>query len=100
MNLPLKDRDLFVKLFYRNDNCAAVALKEFRTLKGLRSGSGQMTIFCLKKMIDKFEEKSSFDVKCGRGRKAIASTSVEDWLQNCRKRQAVFLERLSAREFP
>ncbi|GBN48765.1 hypothetical protein AVEN_74666-1 [Araneus ventricosus] len=78
MTLSLKDRDLFVKLFYKNGNCAAVALKEFRTLKGLRSGSGQMTIFGLKKMIDKFEEKSSFDVKCGRGRKAIASTSVED----------------------
>ncbi|GBM56432.1 hypothetical protein AVEN_56117-1 [Araneus ventricosus] len=29
-------------------------------------------------MIDKFEESSLFDVNCGRGRKAIASTSVED----------------------
>ncbi|GBN95900.1 hypothetical protein AVEN_221010-1 [Araneus ventricosus] len=37
-----------------------------------------MTAFGLKKMIDKFEESSSFDVKCGKGRKAIASTSVED----------------------
>ncbi|GBN25152.1 hypothetical protein AVEN_65061-1 [Araneus ventricosus] len=37
-----------------------------------------MSVFGLKKMIDKFEESSSFDVKCCRGRKAIASTSVED----------------------
>ncbi|GBN00626.1 hypothetical protein AVEN_199876-1 [Araneus ventricosus] len=37
-----------------------------------------MTAFGLKKMIDKFEESGSFDVKCGRGWKAIASTSVED----------------------
>ncbi|GBM21165.1 hypothetical protein AVEN_50897-1 [Araneus ventricosus] len=37
-----------------------------------------MTRFGLKKMIDKFEESGSFDVKCDRGRKAIASTSVED----------------------
>ncbi|GBM25964.1 hypothetical protein AVEN_193892-1, partial [Araneus ventricosus] len=29
-------------------------------------------------MIDKFEESGLFDVKCGRGRKTIASTSVED----------------------
>ncbi|GBO28837.1 hypothetical protein AVEN_210006-1 [Araneus ventricosus] len=29
-------------------------------------------------MIDKFEESDSFDVKCGRGRKAISSTSVRD----------------------
>ncbi|GBN56512.1 hypothetical protein AVEN_104823-1 [Araneus ventricosus] len=37
-----------------------------------------MTAFVLKKKIDKFEESISFDVKCGRGRKAIASTFVED----------------------
>ncbi|GBM60294.1 hypothetical protein AVEN_81652-1 [Araneus ventricosus] len=37
-----------------------------------------MTAFGLKKMIDKFEESGSFDVKCGRGRKTIALTSVED----------------------
>ncbi|GBN36734.1 hypothetical protein AVEN_26636-1 [Araneus ventricosus] len=37
-----------------------------------------MTAYGLKKMIDKFEKSGSFDVKCGRGRKAIVSTSVED----------------------
>ncbi|GBM15593.1 hypothetical protein AVEN_253667-1, partial [Araneus ventricosus] len=64
--------------FYKNADCAAIALKKFRTLKGLINGCGPMTACCLKKMIDKFEESGSFDVKCGRGRKAIASTSVED----------------------
>ncbi|GBN43391.1 hypothetical protein AVEN_138007-1 [Araneus ventricosus] len=62
--------------FYKNGDCAVTALKKFRTLKGLRSDSGPMTAFGLKKMIDKFEESSSFDVKSGRGRNAIASTSV------------------------
>ncbi|GBL90887.1 hypothetical protein AVEN_27994-1 [Araneus ventricosus] len=76
MALSLKDRALLVKLFHKNGDCAAIALKKFRTLKGLRSGSGSMTAFGLKK--DKFEESGSFDVKCGRGRKAIASTSVKD----------------------
>ncbi|GBL75286.1 hypothetical protein AVEN_194509-1 [Araneus ventricosus] len=78
MTLSLKDRALLVKLFYKNGDCAAIALKKFRTLKGFRSSSGPMTAFGLKKMIDKFEELGSDDVKCGRGRKAIASTSVED----------------------
>ncbi|GBO17312.1 hypothetical protein AVEN_2179-1 [Araneus ventricosus] len=63
---------------YKEGDCVAIALKKFRTLKGLRSGSGPRTTFGLKKMIDKFEESGSFDVKCGRGRKAIASPSVED----------------------
>ncbi|GBM36093.1 hypothetical protein AVEN_179092-1 [Araneus ventricosus] len=37
-----------------------------------------MAAFVLKEMIGKFEESCSFDVKCCRGRKAIASTSVEN----------------------
>ncbi|GBN55605.1 hypothetical protein AVEN_170805-1, partial [Araneus ventricosus] len=78
MTLSLKDRARLVKLFYNNDDCAAIALKKFRTIKGLRRGSGPLTAFGLKKKIDKFEESGSFDVKCGRGRKVIASTSVED----------------------
>ncbi|GBM31025.1 hypothetical protein AVEN_108929-1 [Araneus ventricosus] len=78
MTLSLKDRALLARLFYKNGDCAAIALKKFRTLKGLRSGSGPMTAFGLKKMTDKFEESGSFDVKCGKGRKASASASVED----------------------
>ncbi|GBO24929.1 hypothetical protein AVEN_217100-1 [Araneus ventricosus] len=78
MTLSLKDRALLVKLFHKNGDCAAIASKKFRTLNCLRSGSGTKTAFSLKKMNDKFEESGSFDVKCGRGRKAIASTSVED----------------------
>ncbi|GBM51179.1 hypothetical protein AVEN_254595-1 [Araneus ventricosus] len=66
------------EVFCKKGDCAAIALKKFRTLKGLRSGSGPMTAFGLKKMIDQFEELGSFDVRCGRGRKAIASTAVED----------------------
>ncbi|GBM46646.1 hypothetical protein AVEN_274143-1 [Araneus ventricosus] len=58
----LKDRGLLVKLFCKNGDCAAIALKKFRTLKGLRSGSGPMTAFGLKKIIDKFEESCSFTV--------------------------------------
>ncbi|GBM99708.1 hypothetical protein AVEN_104067-1 [Araneus ventricosus] len=37
-----------------------------------------MPAFGLKKRIDKFEKSGSFDVKCGRGRKANSSTSVQD----------------------
>ncbi|GBO24653.1 hypothetical protein AVEN_112780-1 [Araneus ventricosus] len=78
MTLSLKYRALLVKLFYKNGDCAIITLKKFRKLKGLRNGSGSMTAFGLTKMIDKFEESGSFDMKCGRGRKAIASTSVEE----------------------
>ncbi|GBL94314.1 hypothetical protein AVEN_16830-1 [Araneus ventricosus] len=76
MTLSMKDPALLVKPFYKNGDCVAIALKKFRTLKGLRSGSGPMTAFGLKKMIDKYKELGSFDVKCFRGKKAIASTSV------------------------
>ncbi|GBN32888.1 hypothetical protein AVEN_178974-1 [Araneus ventricosus] len=35
-----------------------------------------MTTFGLKKMIDKFEESGSFDVKCGRERKAVEDVAT------------------------
>ncbi|GBO11498.1 hypothetical protein AVEN_17466-1 [Araneus ventricosus] len=97
MTLSFKDRALLVKLFYKNGDCAAIALKKFRTLKVLRSGSGPMTSFDLKKMIDKFEESGSFDVKCGRRRKAIASTSVEDEATALQEASSTALGTCSAR---
>ncbi|GBM33719.1 hypothetical protein AVEN_47029-1 [Araneus ventricosus] len=100
MTLSLKDRALLVKRFYKNGDCAAIALKTFRTLNGLRSGSGPMTAFGLKNMIDKFEESVSFDVKCGRGRKAIASTTVEDVATALQEASSSALGTCSAREFP
>ncbi|GBM73535.1 hypothetical protein AVEN_218513-1 [Araneus ventricosus] len=48
-------------------------------------------------MIDKFEESGSFDVKCGRGRKAIASTSVEDVAIALQKASSSALGTCSAR---
>ncbi|GBL71733.1 hypothetical protein AVEN_132915-1 [Araneus ventricosus] len=78
MTVSLKDLALLVKHFSKNSDCAAIALKKFRILKGLRSVSGPMTAFGMKKMIDKFKDPGSFDVKCGRGGKAIASTSVKN----------------------
>ncbi|GBM61562.1 hypothetical protein AVEN_96160-1 [Araneus ventricosus] len=97
MTLSLKDRALLVKLFHKNGDCAAIALKKFRTLKGLRSGSGPITAFGLKKMIDKFEESGSFDVKCGRRRKAIASTSAEDVATALQEASSTALGRCNAR---
>ncbi|GBM86178.1 hypothetical protein AVEN_48190-1 [Araneus ventricosus] len=56
-----------------------------------------MTAFGLKKMIDKFEESGSFDVKCGRGRKAIALMSVEDVATALREASSSALGKCSAR---
>ncbi|GBL81302.1 hypothetical protein AVEN_143619-1 [Araneus ventricosus] len=97
MNLSLKDRSLLVKPFYKNGDCAEIALKKFRTLKGLRSGSGPMTAFGLRKIIDKFEESGSFDVKCGRGRKAVPSTPVEDVATALQEASCSALGKCSAR---
>ncbi|GBM90326.1 hypothetical protein AVEN_116315-1 [Araneus ventricosus] len=53
-------------------------IEEIPDINCLRSDSGPMTAFGLKKMVVKFEVSYSFDVKCGTGRKGIASTSMED----------------------
>ncbi|GBM71738.1 hypothetical protein AVEN_269209-1 [Araneus ventricosus] len=95
MTLSLKDRALLVKCFNKNGDCVAIALKKFRTLKGLRSGYGPMTAFRLKKMTHRIEE--SFEVKCGRGRKAIVSTSVEDVVTALQEASSSSLRTCSAR---
>ena len=53
-----------LKLFYKNDVCALTAIRRFRTLKSIKLGP--ITTNGLRKMIAKFEETSSFDVKRGR----------------------------------
>ncbi|GFU68677.1 uncharacterized protein TNCV_308921 [Trichonephila clavipes] len=49
------DRALLVKLFYQNDNSAIVALRKFRTLKGMRKGP--LTAINLQLMVE--EDKTS-----------------------------------------
>ncbi|GFV06662.1 uncharacterized protein TNCV_2949841 [Trichonephila clavipes] len=55
MSLRLPDRALIVKLFYQNDNSAIVALRKFRTLKGMRKGP--LTVKNLRLMVE--EDKAS-----------------------------------------
>ncbi|GFW66221.1 uncharacterized protein TNCV_1711201 [Trichonephila clavipes] len=58
---------------------APIALKKFRTLKGIKKGTGLMAAQGLEKMIQKFEreETGSFHVQSGRGRKKVNLTVVE-----------------------
>lgn len=78
MTVSMKDRALLVKLYYKNDDCAKLALQKFRSLKGFKKGVGPMTAKGLEKMIVKFEKTGSFGVQPGRGRKRIDSTSVDE----------------------
>ena len=64
MTVSLKDRAILVKLFYKNNDSAPVALQKFRTLKGIKKGVGPMTANGLEKMIEKFEKTGSFDDTC------------------------------------
>ncbi|GFW02944.1 uncharacterized protein TNCV_683701 [Trichonephila clavipes] len=75
MSLRLPDRALLVKLFYQNDNSAIVALRKFRTLKGMRKG--QLTAINLQLMVTKFEETGSLNIRSGRGRKPVSEEAIE-----------------------
>ncbi len=61
------------RIVYENDDCVAIALKKFTTLKHISSDSYDN---CIPSEEDKFEETDAFVVKFGR-RTAIALTSVE-----------------------
>ncbi|GFU86465.1 uncharacterized protein TNCV_1418171 [Trichonephila clavipes] len=75
MSLCLPDRALLVKLFYQNDNSAIVALRKFRTLKGLRKGP--LTAKNLRWMVTKFEETGSLNFCSGRGKKPVSTEAIE-----------------------
>ncbi|GFT88406.1 DUF4817 domain-containing protein [Trichonephila clavipes] len=75
MSLCLPDRALLVKLFYQNDNSAIVALRKFRTLKGLRKGP--LTAKNLPLMVTKFEETGSLNVRSRRGKKSVSAEAIE-----------------------
>ncbi|GFV86629.1 uncharacterized protein TNCV_4184831 [Trichonephila clavipes] len=75
MSLCLPDRALLVKLFYQNDNSAIVALRKFRTLKGLRKGP--LTAKNLRLMVTKFEETGTLNVRSGRGKKPVYAEAIE-----------------------
>ncbi|GFU74182.1 retrovirus-related Pol polyprotein from transposon opus [Trichonephila clavipes] len=74
MSLWLPDRALLVKLFYQNDNSVIVALRKFRTLKGLRKGP--LTAKNLLLMVTKFEETGSLNLRSGRGKSVSAEARV------------------------
>ncbi|GFW18776.1 uncharacterized protein TNCV_1370301 [Trichonephila clavipes] len=75
MSLRLPDRASLVKLFYQNDSSAIVALRKFRTLKGMRKGP--LTAINLQLMVTKFEETGSLNVRSGRGRKPVSAEAIE-----------------------
>ncbi|NSX83577.1 hypothetical protein GOM44_04425 [Wolbachia endosymbiont of Atemnus politus] len=59
-----------------------------------------MTANGLRHMIKKFEDTGSFEVKSGRGRKAIPSTSVEDVATAVQDETSGNVQTCSARELP
>ncbi|GFX52827.1 uncharacterized protein TNCV_3720171 [Trichonephila clavipes] len=75
MSLCLPDRALLVKLFYQNDNSTVVALRKFRTLKGLQKRP--LTVKNLRLMVTKFEETGSLNVRSGRGKKPVSAEAIE-----------------------
>ncbi|GFX43288.1 hypothetical protein TNCV_2389961 [Trichonephila clavipes] len=65
-----------VKLYYRNSEKAAAAVKEFLRLKKQRRGP--MSERALKNMMVKFEQTGKLGVLPGRGQKGVNTAAVED----------------------
>ena len=72
----LPERALLVKLYYRNGENAAAAVREFRRLKKQRRGP--MSERALRDMMGKFERTGQLGVLPGRGRKRVNTVVVED----------------------
>lgn len=60
MNPTMNDCALFLKLFYKNNDCVLRSIKKFRTLKFLKRSP--VTLNSLRKIIAKFEVSGSLDL--------------------------------------
>ncbi|GBL83421.1 hypothetical protein AVEN_110719-1 [Araneus ventricosus] len=76
MPLEKKEQALLMKLLYQNGSNLSTALREYRSLKGLRKWS--VSRQALKKMITKFEKIGELCVLQGRGRKRLSNESAEE----------------------
>ena len=56
--LSLQDKALIIKLFYQNDESITVALKKFRTAKGVKEKTGPISLSGILKLVKRIEETS------------------------------------------
>ena len=77
MTFSLKSCSLLLKRFYKNNDCASVALQKFLTLKCIKKKRSSDDCTGSVKMIQEFEKTGSFDVQSVRGRKRIDSMVIE-----------------------
>lgn len=59
----MKDRGLIVKHDYKKDDSAPVALQKFKPFRCMKKGVGKKTVMGKVKMMKKFENIGSFDVR-------------------------------------
>ncbi|PSN48451.1 hypothetical protein C0J52_18942 [Blattella germanica] len=76
MSLDKRNRALLVKLFYKNNNNASAALREYRRLKGLRKGP--LSPSALRNMMKKFKSTGELGVAPGRGRRPAEPQVIDE----------------------
>lgn len=77
VTLIIKNRTLLLKLLYKKDDCALLAIR--RTLNSIQCHPITTNIakfLDIQNMIDKFEKTGSFDVKRGRGKKYVSAVEM------------------------
>ena len=90
MTLTMKDPALLLKLFYKNDECAFTAIRRFQTLKSIKSGP--ITTNGLRKIVAKFEQTGSFDMKRVEEGNQFRLRQWKMQLQHYKNRRTVMLE--------
>ncbi|GFW84750.1 DUF4817 domain-containing protein [Trichonephila clavipes] len=69
--LSAPDKALLVKLFYRNEESATIALRKFRVQKNVKSRKGPLTPAGLLKLVKRFEETGKLEDRARAGRPCL-----------------------------
>lgn len=87
--LPIVEKALLVKLYYKNSESAIAALRAYRYMKGMRDSKGPITSSALNKMMKKFEATGSFASRPRSGRPLAAAAVVTTVEQTVQSKSAV-----------
>lgn len=74
--LSLPDRALLVKLFYKNGESTTIALRKFRTEKGLKAQKSPISLNGILNLVRRFEETGSLEDRPRSGRPSLSADRV------------------------
>ena len=82
-SMSLKDKELIIKLLYKNDGAITVTPRKFCTAKGLKKKKGPISLSGILKFVKHFKETNRLAGRTRNGRLSLIEARVAAVCTNC-----------------